>query len=178
LIASPLVPARYDPSTGSFIATGDMVTPRRSHTATLLPDGTVLMSGGFSLSGALGTAELYHPAVLAPAPVLLAWSNDDLGRGVILHASTHQPVSPDSPAEAGEALEIYGTGLIHGSVIPPQAAIGGLMAELLYFGDVSGLPGVNQVNVRVPSDIAPGPGVSVRLNYLGRPSNEVTIAVR
>jgi len=57
----------YDPLTGKFAPTGSMTTPRAGHTATLLPDGKVLIAGGF-VSSALGspanivaTAELYDP---------------------------------------------------------------------------------------------------------------------
>ena len=42
--------------------TGSLNTPRRSHTATLLPDGKVLVAGGGNISGDLDSAELYDPA--------------------------------------------------------------------------------------------------------------------
>ena len=50
----------YDPSAGVFIASGNMTRPRRSHTATLLPDGKVLIAGGDGVAGA--SAELYDPS--------------------------------------------------------------------------------------------------------------------
>jgi uncharacterized protein (TIGR03437 family) len=52
------------------------------------------------------------------------------------------------------------------------------MAETMFFGPAPGFASLNQVNVRVPIGIVPGPGVSVRMIYLSRPSNEVTIDVR
>jgi hypothetical protein len=52
----------YDPATGTFSPTGSMTTPRALFTATLLPNGKVLVSGGNdNLGKVLATAELYDP---------------------------------------------------------------------------------------------------------------------
>jgi hypothetical protein len=54
----------YDPSNASFKATGDMAAAREAHTATLLPAGEVLVTGGNDETGAGSpTAELYDPAL-------------------------------------------------------------------------------------------------------------------
>jgi hypothetical protein len=59
----------YDPATGEFSATGSMSRPREGHTATLLPDGRVLVAGGDTVQlvaastngDTSSSAELYDP---------------------------------------------------------------------------------------------------------------------
>jgi hypothetical protein len=52
----------YDPGSGTWTATGSLTTGRAFHTATLLPDGKVLVAGGFNGSFAVASAELYDRA--------------------------------------------------------------------------------------------------------------------
>ena len=52
----------YDPKTGTFSPTGSMASPREVHTATLLADGRVLITGGADFQArAVAAAELYDP---------------------------------------------------------------------------------------------------------------------
>jgi uncharacterized protein (TIGR03437 family) len=96
----------------------------------------------------------------------------------VWHAATGEVASPDSPAGLGEILSTYTASLATDGAIPPQIAVGGKLAEVLYSGAAPGYPGYDQVNFRVPGGIAPGPSVPLRLTYLERSSNEVTIGVK
>jgi hypothetical protein len=52
-----------DPASGTWTVTGSLNTARYAHTATLLPNGTVLVAGGLDSNlNALDSAELYDPA--------------------------------------------------------------------------------------------------------------------
>jgi hypothetical protein len=63
----------YDPAHGTFSKTGSMTAIREGHTATVLNDGRVLLTGGVAYGGigifygSLATAEVYTPAATAPS---------------------------------------------------------------------------------------------------------------
>jgi hypothetical protein len=60
---TPLASAElYDPATGIWISIAGLNVARKAHTATLLPNGKVLLAGGYGTSLALSTTELYDPA--------------------------------------------------------------------------------------------------------------------
>ncbi len=53
----------YSPATSQFSAVGNLLTARSGHTATLLPDGKVLIVGGNDLNGEpVARAEVYDPS--------------------------------------------------------------------------------------------------------------------
>jgi hypothetical protein len=172
----------YDPITGTFTRTGDMTVDRGLLTATLLNNGKVLIAGGIHYVSyhwpPLASAELYTPASVIPAPVLFSLSGDSQGQGAIWNSYTGQIASDGNRVSVGDVLSMYTTSLFEGGAIPPQVAVGGRPAEILFFGGAPGYPGYYQVNFRVPDGVVPGPAVPVRLNFIGRTSSAVTIGVQ
>lgn len=58
----------YDPTTNTIRPAGRMVAPRAGHTATLLADGRVLFTGGYTSQGVTASAEIYDSATGAFTP--------------------------------------------------------------------------------------------------------------
>jgi hypothetical protein len=54
--------AAFAQTSGTWITTGNLNTPRAGHTATLLLNGQVLVVGGEDATGVVASAELYNPA--------------------------------------------------------------------------------------------------------------------
>jgi hypothetical protein len=152
----------YQPSTGKFASAGAMIGSREGHTATVLNDGRVLIAGGVGYGGigvyygSSSTAELYTPKTLIAAPDAF-WA------------------SPE--ARAGGLVVVVVSRFPDGSVIPPQVTIGGRLADVLWFGSLPDSPSPTVVIVRVPTGLAPGP-VALRVSYIGRASNALTLVAR
>src|SRR5213079_2417208 len=81
----------YDPASGSWSATGSLNTARYTHTATLLPNGKVLVTGGYNGSGgSLTSAELYDTGLAFDStwqPLLATLSPTSFTSGNSLSAS-------------------------------------------------------------------------------------------
>jgi galactose oxidase-like protein/Kelch motif protein len=148
----------YNPWTGGFTpAGGPMISAREGHTATLLNDGRVLLAGGVAyggigvFNGGVGSAELYTPSQLIPAPMLLS--------------ATEAP-------DASDILDVRCMGLNDGGVLPPQVTVGGRFARILSLSDADST-GARVLRVELLEELeVPAPTV-VQMRYIGRTSNEV-----
>ena len=133
----------YDPRTGAFTPTGNMISARAFHTSTLLQDGTVLITGGEqgSTLPLLKTAEIYNPTTgqftLAATRMTIARENHTatlLQNGQVLivggkQADTYDPTTqvftqtPNSPTNRTSQAAVLlpaGTVLITGGYVGRQ----------------------------------------------------------
>lgn len=78
----------YCPDSGVILPSGSLAAARSGHTATALPNGTVLIAGGFDFNhnAYLNTAELYNPTTKSYTPI-----NSLLPRARAYHTATLLP---------------------------------------------------------------------------------------
>jgi uncharacterized protein (TIGR03437 family) len=139
--------------------------------------------------GALSAVQTVNVAAVSPGIFVV---NQTTNTGAVLHAANYSLVTSNSPAQPGENLLIYCTGLgavgtavASGAMAPsapldqtvntPTVSIGGLLAIPSYSGLAPGFAGLYQINVQAPMNL-PGGNQSVQVTILGVASNTVTIA--
>ena len=105
-------------------------------------------------------------------------------------------MTAENPAERGEVLQIFATGLGETNppgqtgeaapssstvLLPVTVTVGGVEAPVQYQGLAPGFVGLYQVNVQLPTTVTPGDQVEVVILQNGIPSNPelpATIPVR
>jgi uncharacterized protein (TIGR03437 family) len=121
---------------------------------------------GFRSTPVAATVQAYGPDVYLIPSIRY-------NQAAALHGNSAVVVGPDNPAVAGEAIQIYASGLgptnpvvAAGTAAPskplaltlsaPKVSIGGRDAQVLFSGLAPGLVGVYQVNVVVPAGLRAG----------------------
>jgi uncharacterized protein (TIGR03437 family) len=118
----------------------------------------------------------------AAAPVTVAVTAPGIFPGGVLHNGVS---AASAPVRAGDALEIYCTGLgpvaaagaFETTVIAPVVFVGAIPVTPFYSGLAPGFTGVYQVNVVAPAGLAPGPQ-QVQISSNLAHSNPAPIAVQ
>jgi uncharacterized protein (TIGR03437 family) len=107
------------------------------------------------------------------------------GQGLIFNAITEARADTNAPAGAGDYLVLYALGLgavtpslsigngtpsspYEYAVAPVTVTIGGVPATVLFAGLTPGYVGLYQVNVMMPTGVAPGSQVPVTVSVAGK----------
>lgn len=126
------------------------------------------------------------------APGTFTATMDGKGPGAFTHVDG-SAVTAQSPAQRGELVILYATGLgqvtpavptgalpagISNTIAPVTLTIGGINVTPDFAGLSGCCVGLNQINARIPLGVSPGNAVPVVLSIGGRSSNPATIAVQ
>lgn len=124
----------------------------------VMPPGTPSGWANIVVRNGAGASQRVTMRVSASNPAIFA--NPGSNAALATHLD-YGRVSPAAPARTGEVIALFATGL--GSRGPELAVwIGGEPAEVLYAGPTS-LPGLDQVNIRIPKNARAGDAIPVSL---------------
>ena len=138
----------------------------------LMPAQTEVGNAEVDVTNADGFASLGTVPVSRAAPGIFTKTGDGIGEGVILDSDTSQS-GPLDPTSGDLRISIFGTGVrnalqtavnIAGRIVAPEANI-----------PSTEMPGLDEIRVRVPSDLRGAGTVSLSITADGRESNPVTV---
>jgi uncharacterized protein (TIGR03437 family) len=193
--SAPGLPQTLNQTSVSVTINGVTTTPALYYTssnqlAAVLPSSTPVGNGTITVT--------YNGTLSAPAPIQVVASALGLdtlygtgtGSGVVTDANGNSFGLTNS-AKPGQEIILWGSGVgadpsnddrtfpqsqNNLTNIPMQVYIGGISANVLYRGR-SQYPGVDQINVEIPSSVSPGCYVSVVAQSGSIVSNAVTLPV-
>jgi len=173
-IPTTLNGAQITVTVGSFTGHPGMYYAGATQIAAVLPSGTPAGTGTVTVSYGGATSNAATLTVVATALGLDTYYGAGSGLGVATDASTYALITYTNSAKPGQNLVLWGSGLgadtadsdvsytvtPHAVNVPITVYIGGVAVTPTYAGS-SGYPGLNQINVTVPSGVATGCGISV-----------------
>jgi uncharacterized protein (TIGR03437 family) len=128
-------------------------------------------------------------------PTIFTTNQQGTGQGAILDKN-NKLVDASAPAQAGDAVQVFCTGLgatqpavasgapapatppLAQVTVPVTATVGGKPAAVQFAGLAPNFVGLYQVNVQIPEGVAAGSAVPLVLYQNGIASNTVTLALR
>lgn len=173
--ASPGIPLTLNGASIAVTVNGVTVHPGiyyaiATQIAAVLPAGTPAGTGTLTVTYN-NTPSAAVPMTIVPAALGIGTYN---GLAIATNPTTGALYSYSNSAKPGDTVVLWGSGLggipadsdtvftstPHAASVPTQIYIGGVQATVLYAGD-SGYPGVNQIDVTIPSSVMPGCYVSL-----------------
>jgi uncharacterized protein (TIGR03437 family) len=118
--------------------------------------------------------------VAAAYAVRASGSNAIYEPAIALNSSGGYNAAPISMGASSDQvyLSLYGTGLEGATLSNTTVTVNGVSAPVLYVGPQGSVPGLDQVNVRLPGSLAGAGNVNIQLTAAGAVSNPVQITIQ
>ncbi len=123
--------------------------------------------------------------VEAAAPTIFTQDSSGTGSASALKASDQSLVTADNPLHAGDAVELYATGLgltsanngLDVAVQQPTVTVGGFDCPVTFAGAAPNYIGLDQINCTIPVGLAASGSAPVVITSGDRISNTATLAI-
>ena len=133
-------------------------------------------------SAGKNTVNIY---VAAAAPAIFTEDASGTGPASALKANDQSLVTADNPLNAGDAVELYATGLglttpsngLDVAVQQPTVTVGGVACPVTFAGAAPGYIGLDQINCTIPAGLASSASAPVVITSGSLTSNTATLAV-